>query len=91
MRTTSLNVTQTEEASPLVIDLHLCLCLNSYSTSTDGGVIEFFFEHIYLFRYRIQSLSREMVKAAVSRWHIGTMTLETTFFKDKWHSNNNNT
>lgn len=93
IRATSQNVTLgTGEASPLVIDLHFCLCLNSYSISTDGGVIDFFFfEHIYLFRYRIQSLSREMVKAAVSRWHIGTMASKTTFFKDKWHSNNNNT
>lgn len=92
IRATSQNVTLGPgEASLLVIDLHFCLCLNSYSISTDGGVIDFFFENIYLFRYRIQSLSGEMVKTAVSRWRIDTMTSETTFFKDKWHSNNNNT
>lgn len=48
IRTTSLNVTQTGEAFPLVIDLHLCLCLNSYSTSTDGGVIDFFWAHLFI-------------------------------------------
>lgn len=44
IRATSQNVTLGPgEASLLVIDLHFCLCLNSYSISTDGGVIDFFF------------------------------------------------
>lgn len=44
IRATSQNGTLgTGEASPLVIDLHFCLCLNSYTISTDGGVIDFFF------------------------------------------------
>lgn len=43
IRATSQNVTLGNgEASSLVIDLHFCLCLNLYSISTDGGVIDFF-------------------------------------------------
>lgn len=91
IRTTSLNVTQTGEAFPLC-DRFASLPVSEFIFHKHRWRCDrFFFEHIYLFRYRIQSLSREMVRTAVSRWHIGTMTLETTFFKDKWHRNNNNT